>query len=780
MPRTGPPRRRWQRPFVAVAAVVVLSSGARWAQGGPGDASPLPAGASPADAPVPGGSSSAAPVALAPARDLARRVDEALAAVLAQRGSAPAAASSDGAFLRRATLDLTGTLPGVEEARAFLSDASPTKRERLLQRLLAGPEAAQHFASWYGRLLLGRANVDPRRREALETFLAAAWRDDLPYDRLVAALVEARGTIDEHGEAAYVGQFAGDTAALAGRTARLFLGVRIACAQCHDHPFDRWKQADFAGLAGFFARTRLEKIATPVDQANAVNGRAEQQARQLASALEKARAELVQSEAALEKSLAALGEAEKAYAPVLSQAKALNATAAKERAQVEPLKAVAAEARAAAVEAEARAAEKDLPEALKAAAREQAKVARDLAEQAALAEREALASVSTYEARATQALAAGQARKAALDKAAAEAAAATRRRDGLKAYVEGLPDLIARSERVRDAARRLAAALPDVYRGRFLAAATPVPAERYRVVDVPGKVTPRAPNPAKPAEGDGMPRTLDGTSVAAGLENAHLREAVAAWIVAPANPTFARAAVNRFAAQLWGRGLIEPVDDVGDGQHALSREALGALEADFVASGFDLKRLLLTLALSGPYQRAAAGGSGGAEEPFVRAPVRELQPEVLFRALTRALLPGLSGPDLAGLGAPDESLRGAASLFDDGEDRPATTPRGGMRAALWLQNGGPLAQALSGRSDALAARLAAADTPAPEALDAIFLAFLTRLPTEAERMAVLSALPALPGGGAAQALSAARAARQRVLEDLLWSLACSTEFLTNH
>ncbi len=716
----------------------------------------------------------------APAAQVAAEVDAHLREAWQAADATPAPPAEDATFLRRATLDLTGTLPTPDEARAFVADPAPAKRERLLRRLLDSPGAARHFAAWYGRLLLGRANVDPRRREALEGFLAAAWRDGLSYDRLVSALVAARGAVDEHGEAAYVAQFAQDGPALAGRTARLFLGVRVACAQCHDHPFDRWTQRDFAGLLGFFARTRVEKIATPVDRANGLNARAEQQARALSAALEKARADLAAGKEAAAKAEAARAAAEKAHAPLAERLKAAQAAAEKERATAAALSKDAEDAAAAAREAESRAAAAALPEPLRAAAREQAALAKELAAQAGLAAREQAAVLGAHEAKVKQAQAAAQATGAALAQAQAALSAAAARRAALEASVNELPLLLARAERLRESARRLAATVPDVLRARHLLAGLSVAPDRFRVLDQPGKVEARAVNPAKAHEGDGRPRVLDGEPVAAGLGYERLRSTLAAWITAPTNPTFARAAVNRFAAHLYGRGLIDPVDDVGDPDRALSRPALETLERDFVASGFDLRRLLLVLALASPYQAASRGGTGPAEVPLLRAPVRELQPEVLFRALTQALLPDLPGPDRAGLGASDEGLRGAARLFDDGEDRPATTPRSGMRAALWLENGGPLAGAIAGRGDALARRLAAPELSAEQALERAYLACLSRLPTEAERTLVLATLPRLPAGGDGAARSAAVAARQQVLEDLLAALTRSTEFLTNH
>jgi hypothetical protein len=188
---------------------------------------------------------------------MARRIDDLLAAEWNTAGVSPAAPASDGEFLRRAYLDLTGVIPRVSEVREFLADERPEKREKLIAQLLASPRYATHLATtWRNRILpLG---VEPERsREAagLQKWLRTRFAKNLRYDNLVGELLLAIGG-DELGPALYFQANDLSPEKLAASSAELFLGLKLECAQCHDHPFAEWSQRDFWGLAAFFARVK--------------------------------------------------------------------------------------------------------------------------------------------------------------------------------------------------------------------------------------------------------------------------------------------------------------------------------------------------------------------------------------------------------------------------------------------------------------------------------------------------------------------------------------------
>jgi hypothetical protein len=182
--------------------------------------------------------------------------------------------ATDAEFLRRVSLDLIGRVPTLAETRAFLSDNTPDRRRRLVDGLLASPELAEHFADVYSELLWRREGGKRSQqvdRQDPRSWLVAAFNENRPWDRIVSDLLTASGDVAENGAVAFIAARArggGGPEALAGATARIFLGLQIQCAQCHDHPYDtRWKQEDFYGLVGYFARTRVRREREMMDMA---------------------------------------------------------------------------------------------------------------------------------------------------------------------------------------------------------------------------------------------------------------------------------------------------------------------------------------------------------------------------------------------------------------------------------------------------------------------------------------------------------------------------------
>jgi len=201
---------------------------------------------------------------------IVRRIDELLDARIRLAGYSPAAQSSDEEFLRRVHLDLAGVIPRVAEAREFLADTGPDKRSRLIDKLLASPAHATHLANTWRTILLPGA-INPEQINnvvGVHNWLRHRFSENLRYDNFVAELLVASDG-GEAGPALYYTSLDLAPEKLASSTARIFLGLQIECAQCHDHPFDHWKQRDFWGYAAFFARLRQ-----PDMTGNAVRGRA--------------------------------------------------------------------------------------------------------------------------------------------------------------------------------------------------------------------------------------------------------------------------------------------------------------------------------------------------------------------------------------------------------------------------------------------------------------------------------------------------------------------------
>jgi hypothetical protein len=212
---------------------------------------------------------------------LAREIDRAIDAQLEQREVKPAPRANDAEFLRRVYLDLTGRIPRVSEVRAFLTDKYPDKRRLIVEKLLADPEFVHqyvgHFVTTWTGLLLSGANNQQNFANNFRPWVEQQVRDNVPYDRMVRSILTAPlpnqpgvgggglGGRPQQGPVptAYYQSNEQKAENLAGTTARLFLGVNLACAQCHHHPFADWKKEQFWQFAAFFAgaeRRRTEVV----------------------------------------------------------------------------------------------------------------------------------------------------------------------------------------------------------------------------------------------------------------------------------------------------------------------------------------------------------------------------------------------------------------------------------------------------------------------------------------------------------------------------------------
>lgn len=200
---------------------------------------------------------------------ISRRIDEILAASWSESGLTPTDRSSDTEFLRRVTLDLTGTLPRVSDVRSFLADDRPDKRSQRIERLLNSPRHAAHLSNIWMEFLLPEEDDQQfgfaGRGDTFRNWLRERFASNLRYDNLVADLLVATGEGDEAGPAVFYTSLDVAPEKIAASTADIFLGVQIGCAQCHDHPFAHWKQEAFWGYAAFFARLQTA-------QSNNLNG----------------------------------------------------------------------------------------------------------------------------------------------------------------------------------------------------------------------------------------------------------------------------------------------------------------------------------------------------------------------------------------------------------------------------------------------------------------------------------------------------------------------------
>ncbi len=166
----------------------------------------------------------------------------------------PSELCSDSVFLRRAYLDTLGLLPTADEARRFLADARPDKRGRLINELLERPEFADFWALKWSDLLRNEEKVLDKKGVALfHDWIRRSLLEDRPLNEFARDLIAARGSSFSNPPANYYRALR-DPQTRAEATAQVFLGVRLQCARCHNHPFERWTQDDYHSLAAFFSR----------------------------------------------------------------------------------------------------------------------------------------------------------------------------------------------------------------------------------------------------------------------------------------------------------------------------------------------------------------------------------------------------------------------------------------------------------------------------------------------------------------------------------------------
>lgn len=167
----------------------------------------------------------------------------------------------DAVFLRRVSLDLLGRQPTIEEQRVFLNDSSEDKRERLIQRTLGHPDFGRSWANYWSDTISYRVappELTFLNYEPFKGWLAEQFNENVPWDEIVTQILTSTGNVAEVPATTFVAYHQGEPAKLAAETARVFLGVQLQCAECHDHPFDNWKRDQFHSLAAYFARAQVK------------------------------------------------------------------------------------------------------------------------------------------------------------------------------------------------------------------------------------------------------------------------------------------------------------------------------------------------------------------------------------------------------------------------------------------------------------------------------------------------------------------------------------------
>ena len=491
--------------------------------------------------------------------ELTRQIDKLLTAQWQAEGITPAQPASDPELMRRLYLDLTGRIPTVSEAQQYLSDTMPDRRVRLVDHLLQHHDHATYLADVWHRILLPDVDLSRLGGTAkFDAWLAERFEANTPYDQIVRELLLAHGRVTENGPLLFYAAVKLSPEELAARVSRTFLGVRMDCAQCHDHPFEQISQHDFWGLAAYFAR-----ISRP-------RGKME------------------------------------ATSPVLQ---------------------------------------------------------------------------------------------------------------------------------VRD--------------------------------NDDGEVT--LPGTAEVVD-PWLPQTEGDRQQSEGQSR---REVLASWLTSPNNAHFSRAIVNRVWAGLFGRGLVEPVDDMRFENQAPATDLLDVLSRDFSASGFDLRRLYHSIVLTKAYQLSSrsADSDPARSAHFAQMNMKSFTAEQLYDCISVATqMAQLDAESEQGLARLDDTSRSAFVTTFRSEAASPTEYHAGIPQALALMHGTLIHNATSITSGRLLKSLQAPFFSDAQRVDTLYLATLSRYPEPSERETALVLVHA----------AASDSERQQILGDMLWALLNSAEFTFNH
>lgn len=485
------------------------------------------------------------------AAQLAGQIDRLIDQRLEAEGIEAADQADDAEFLRRVYLDLHGVVPPAEQAKEFLADEKSDKRARLIDALLTSPRYGEYLGDlWQNYLLSPLADDYQKRAEKFRQWLAEQFNTK-NWDEIASELLTAAGKIEDNPGVIYLveGRLPRTVPDLTDLTSRYFLGVRLSCAQCHDHPFVDWKQQDYWGVAAFFTQ-----VQTP--------GRSKQ------------------------------------------------------------------------------------------------------------------------------------------------------------VYSLG----------VKDDPKITLASLKDGAPDGFL---------------------------------DRPPTFLGGEELETSKQTN--RAEFVGWMTSSDNPYFARAAVNRTWWRLFGRGLVQPVDDMHVANVPSHPELLDLLSRQFAESGFDLKFLTRAILLSNAYQRTSRPGDAAEEQAalFGRMSIKVLSAGQLYDSLVTILgQPAKTASVDVRVGARPEFIR----FFADDGDPDQTAYRRGIPHLLRQMNSNQFA---GSNVDAMAKRVAQEDRSSDKLASELFLAILSRRPTAEELHQF--------GDHSARSESAQAAGRE-----LAWALMMTSEFSLNH
>jgi tetratricopeptide (TPR) repeat protein len=187
----------------------------------------------------------------------AAQVDKLVAANYAKTGTKPNPMSTDSQFVRRVYLDIVGTIPSFRQTSRFLNSPDPDKRSKLIDELLSSEGYASHYFNYWADILRYKDQLNGNvRGEPFRQWIKQSLAENKPWNKMVYQMLTAEGLIWQNPATGYLQRDPGMQLDTMNNTTRIFLGTRIGCAQCHNHPFDRWTQKEFYQMAAFMYQTQ--------------------------------------------------------------------------------------------------------------------------------------------------------------------------------------------------------------------------------------------------------------------------------------------------------------------------------------------------------------------------------------------------------------------------------------------------------------------------------------------------------------------------------------------
>ena len=189
----------------------------------------------------------------------AQKVDRLIESELEKVGVKPAPLVNDDTFLRRASLDLAGTIPTPNQVTDFALDPDPLKRGKLVDKLLQSDGYADIWASYWREVIFSRATEARARsiQDLFESWMRDQLAQNVSWDKITTELLTATGSTKEDGDLALIYAHTGEPEEVSAEAARIFLGIQIQCANCHNHPYEKWTREDFHQFAAFFPRIQV-------------------------------------------------------------------------------------------------------------------------------------------------------------------------------------------------------------------------------------------------------------------------------------------------------------------------------------------------------------------------------------------------------------------------------------------------------------------------------------------------------------------------------------------